>query len=292
MSFESAAQNIVFGLFVGGIYGIAAVGLALVFGVMNVLNIAHGELLMLGGYVTFWLFSRFAIDPFISLLICIPALFTIGLALDRIVYRHVARLTGEVKIKNSLLVSFGMTLILQNLAIRLFTADERTVHVSYAGAGLNLFGVALPYTRLVGLLIALATILALHFFLHRTYPGKAIRATSVDWEAAELAGINVQRVYMATFALSAALAGIAGTLVSVTSSITPAIGLDWTLNALIVVVLAGTGSILGAFPAGLLLGLVEALSGAFINASYRELIGLVIFLLVLLLRPQGLFGRA
>jgi branched-chain amino acid transport system permease protein len=284
------AQNIVYGLFVGGIYGIAAVGLALAFGVMNVLNIAHGELLMFGGYISFWLFSVLGIDPFVSLVVCIPALFGIGLLLDRLVYRHVARLRGEAKIKNSLLISFGLVLILQNVAIRLFTADERTTQVSYFGQGINLFGIALPYTRLMGLVIALVTILALHLFLQRTDAGKAIRATAEDWEAAELAGINVQRVYMLTFALGAALAGIAGTLVSVTSSIAPSIGLDWTLKALIVVVLAGTGSIIGAFPAGLLLGLVEALSSIFISASYREVVGLVIFLLVLLIRPQGLFG--
>jgi branched-chain amino acid transport system permease protein len=279
-----------FGLFVGSIYGIAAVGLALAFGVMNVLNIAHGELLMFGGYISFWLFSLLGIDPFISLVICVPALFAIGLLLDRLVYRHVARLTGEAKFKNSLLISFGMVLILQNLALQLFTADERTIQVSYTGQGLNLFGVALPYTRLLSLGIALVTIVTLHLFLQRTYPGKAIRATAEDWEAAELSGINVQRVYMMTFALGAALAGVAGTLVSITASIAPSIGLDWTLKALIVVVLAGTGSIIGAFPAGLLLGLVEALSGFFIDASYRELVGLVIFLLVLLIRPQGLFG--
>ncbi len=290
MSFTSVAQNIVYGLFVGGIYGIAAVGLALAFGVMNVLNIAHGELLMIGGYISFWLFSLWGIDPFVSLIVCIPVMFVIGLILDRLVYRHVARLTGETKIKNSLLISFGMVLILQNLALRFFTADERTIQVSYGGTGLNVFGVALPYTRLLSLLIALVAIVALHFFLQRTDPGKAIRATAEDWEAAELSGISVQRVYMMTFALGAALAGIAGTLVSVTVSVTPSIGLDWTLKALIVVVLAGTGSIIGAFPAGLLLGLVEALSGVFLGASYRELVGLVIFLLVLLIRPQGLFG--
>ena len=290
MSVGSAAQNIMYGLFVGGIYGIAAVGLGLAFGVMSVLNIAHGELLMFGGYISFWLFSLLGIDPFVSLVVCIPALFAIGWLLDRLVYRHVAHLAGEAKIKNSLLVSFGMVLILQNLAVRLFTADERTIQVSYAGQGINLFGVALPYTRLLSLVIALITIVALHFFLQRTYPGKAIRATAEDWEAAELSGINVPRVYLLTFALGASLAGIAGTLVSVTASITPSIGLDWTLKALIVVVLAGTGSIIGAFPAGLLLGLVEALSGIFIDASYRELVGLVIFLLVLLVRPQGLFG--
>jgi branched-chain amino acid transport system permease protein len=290
MSLESMAQNIVYGLFIGGIYGIAAVGLALAFGVMNVLNIAHGELLMFGGYISFWLFSLLGIDPFVSLIICVPALFLIGLLLDRLVYRHVARLRGEAKIKNSLLISFGLVLILQNVAIRLFTADERTIQVSYIGQGINLFGIALPYTRLMGVVIALVTILALHLFLQRTDPGKAIRATAEDWEAAELSGINVPRVYMLTFALGAALAGIAGTLVSITSSVAPSIGLDWTLKALIVVVLAGTGSIIGAFPAGLLLGLVEALSSIFISASYREVVGLVIFLLVLLIRPQGLFG--
>jgi len=290
VSLESMAQNIVYGLFIGGIYGIAAVGLSLAFGVMNVLNIAHGELLMFGGYISFWLFSLLGIDPFVSLIICIPALFGIGLLLDRLVYRHVARLRGEAKIKNSLLISFGLVLILQNVAIRLFTADERTIQVSYLGQGINLFGIALPYARLMSLVIALITILALHLFLQRTDPGKAIRATAEDWEAAELSGINVPRVYMLTFALGAALAGIAGTLVSVTASVSSSIGLDWTLKALIVVVLAGTGSIIGAFPAGLLLGLVEALSSIFINASYRELVGLVIFLLVLLIRPQGLFG--
>jgi len=131
----------------------------------------------------------------------------------------------------------------------------------------------------------------LHFFLHRTYPGKAILATAENWESAELAGINIHRVYMLTFALGASLAAIAGTMVITTYGISPSVGILWTLKALIIVVLAGTGSILGAFPAGLLLGVVEALSGAFIGQTYREVIGLVMFLLVLILRPQGLFTR-
>jgi branched-chain amino acid transport system permease protein len=141
------------------------------------------------------------------------------------------------------------------------------------------------------LAIALVVTLLLHFFLHRTYPGKAVLATAADWESAELAGINIHRVYMLTFALGASLAAIAGTMVITTYGISPSVGILWTLKALIVVVLAGTGSILGAFPAGLLLGVVEAVSGAFIGQTYREVIGLVIFLLVLILRPQGLFAR-
>jgi branched-chain amino acid transport system permease protein len=133
--------------------------------------------------------------------------------------------------------------------------------------------------------------LLLHVFLRRTYYGKAILATSEDWEAAELTGINIHRIYMMTFALGASLAAIAGTFVTITYGISPSIGIIWTLKALVVVVLAGTGSILGAFPAGILLGVVEAISGAFIGSTYREVIGLVIFVLVLILRPQGLFAR-
>lgn len=291
MSIESFAQTLVFGLFVGGIYGIAAMGLALVFGVLKMLNIAHGELLMLGGYATFWAFRTFGLDPFLSLGIAIPILFLVGLLLDRTIYRHIVRLLGEEKIKNSLLVSFGLTLVIQNLAIWLFTADERTVQVTYAGGGLNLFGVAFPYARLASLVIALIVTLALSYFLHRTYPGKAILGTAEDFEAAELAGINIHRVYMMTFALGASLAAVAGTLVTVIYGISPSMGIIWTLKALIVIVLAGTGSILGAFPAGILLGVVEAVSGAFIGSTYREVIGLVIFVLVLILRPQGLFAR-
>jgi branched-chain amino acid transport system permease protein len=291
MSIESFAQTLVFGLFVGSIYGIAAMGLALVFGVLKMLNIAHGELLMLGGYATFWAFRTFGIDPFISLGISIPLLFAVGLLLDRTIYHRIVRLLGEDKIKNSLLVSFGLTLVIQNLAVWLFTADERTVQVVYAGPGLNLLGVSLPYTRLASLAIALIVTLALSYFLHRTYPGKAILGTAEDFEAAELAGINIHRVYMLTFALGASLAATAGTLVTVVYGISPSIGIIWTLKALIVIVLAGTGSILGAFPAGILLGIVEAVSGAFIGSTYREVIGLVIFVLVLILRPQGLFAR-
>jgi len=291
MSIESFLQTLVFGIFVGGIYGIAAMGLALVFGVLKILNIAHGELLMLGGYLSFWLFITWGVDPFVSILITIPALFLIGLLLDRTVYRHVVTLLGEEKIKNSMLVSFGLALVIQNMAQWGFTADERAIQVAYTGTGLNLAGITLPYTRLGTFAVAIVVTLLLHLFLRRTYYGKAILATAEDWESAELVGINIHRIYMMTFALGASLAAIAGTFVTITYGISPSIGIIWTLKALVVVVLAGTGSILGAFPAGILLGVIEAVSGAFIGSTYREVIGLVIFVLVFILRPQGLFSR-
>jgi branched-chain amino acid transport system permease protein len=290
MSGISVIQTIVFGVFIGALYGVAGSGLALVFGVMKVLNVAHGELLMVAGYVSFWVFNLLGIDPFVSLLLSIPALFGLGIVLDRVIYRHMNRLSGEVKIKNSMLVSFGLTLLLQALAIQFFTADERTIQTTYSGTSLNIGGVLLPYTRLISLAVVFVSIGLLHQFLQRSYVGKAIRAAAEDFEAAELAGINIQRYYMLTMALGAVLAGVAGTLVSVGFGITPTLGLAWTLRAMVVVVLAGTGNIFGVFSAGLLLGLSEALSSLVFGAASREIVSLTLFLAVLVLRPQGLFG--
>jgi branched-chain amino acid transport system permease protein len=289
---ELVVQNLVFGLFVGSTYGVAAVGLSLVFGVLRVLNVAHGELLMLGGYVTFWLFALLGLDPFLSVLVCGPALFLLGLALNQGLFTFVERLDEETKIKNSLLISFGLTLVIQNAAQTLWSADERSVTSAYAAGGTAVLGVAIPYPRLAAFVIGLLAILALRQLLARTYFGKAVRATAEDWEAAAVAGIDVRRTYLVTFGLGSALAGVAGTLVSLQYSIAPAIGLAWTLKALVVVVLAGMGSILGAFGAGLVLGVAEQLSVFAVGSAYREVVGLVLFLLVLLLRPQGLFGKA
>ena len=284
-------QTLLFGVFVGSLYGVAAVGLALVFGVMRVLNIAHGELMMVAGYITFWAFTLFGIDPFLSLLISVPLLFLFGLLLDRLVYRRIHALTGEAKLKNSLLVSFGLVLVMQALTIQFFTADERAIQTQYAGQSVNVAGIVLPYTRLISLAIAFVSIGGLHLFMQRTLVGKAIRAAAEDPEAADLAGINIKKYYMGTLALSAALAGLAGTLVIIGYGVTPTIGLSWLLRALIVVVLAGTGSIFGTFSAGILLGLVEAVSGLVFGETTREIVGLVMFIAVLLIRPQGLFGR-
>ena len=288
---NSLIQNLVFGLFVGSIYGIAAVGLALVFGVMKMLNVAHGELLMIGGYVSFWLFQAAGVDPFVSMLISAPLVFLLGLVLNQLCFRHLAKMEPEPKIRNSLLISFGLVLILQNLAQQLWAADERSIQTIYSGAGIEVMGIALPYTRLANVVVALLVVVALQLFLSRTWLGKAIRSTAEEWESAVLVGVNTRRIYFITLGLSAALAAIAGALVAISYGISPSIGLPWTLKALIVVILAGTGSIFGVFPAGLLLGVGEALSGLVAGAEYREVFGLLIFVVILIVRPQGLFGR-
>jgi branched-chain amino acid transport system permease protein len=269
---------------------LAAAGLSLTFGVLRVLNVAHGELLMVGGYATFWLFTLWQIDPFLSLLGVGPAMFVLGLLLYAVLFRFVVRADEEARIKNSLLIGFGLTLVLHALAIQLWTADERAVTTAYSGAVLRLGPIAIPLLRLSSLLFAFAILAALHLFLARTRWGRAIRATAEDWEAAALMGIPVGRTYLLAFALGTALAGIAGGLVSISYSISPSIGMEWTLKALIVIVLAGLGSLFGSFAGGILLGLAESMSVVFLGGPYREVVGLMLFLLVLLVRPQGLFG--
>ncbi len=287
---QPLAQNVVFGILVGGLYALAAVGLSLVFGVTKFLNVSHGELLMLGGYAAFWAFTWLGMDPFVTLIPTIICLVIIGFIIYRLVFSRMVKLPEESKIQKTLLVGFGLSLILQNLALRLWTADTRGITTPYSGMAFTILGVRFPVVRVASLVIALVVLLVLHQFLRRTYTGKAIRATVENWEAATLMGINVQGVYLLAFVIGAALAGVAGALVAVGYAIEPVMGLNWTLKGMIVMVLGGLGSIVGTLVAGLILGVTESLTGALISGPYREVVGLVLFLLVLLLRPQGLFG--
>jgi len=288
---EALVQNLVFGVLLGALYGLAAVGIAMVFGVTKILNVAHGELMMLGGYATFWLFFLYDLDPFISLIFSVIFLVLIGFVLYRVLFARTIKLPEEEKIKNTMLIGFGLTLILQNIALLLWTADDRGITTAYFGAAFSILGVRFPYVRVAGLLIALICILALQLFLRRTYLGKAIRATVEDWEAASLVGIDIQRVYMISFLIGAALAGVAGTLVLMSFSVDPAMGMHWTLKSLIVMVLGGVGNFVGTFVAGILLGVTESATAFYISGNYRQVVGLVLFLLVLIFRPQGLFGE-
>jgi branched-chain amino acid transport system permease protein len=284
-------QQLVLGLLLGGLYGLAAAGLSLVFGVLKVLNVAHGELIMLGGYGAFWLAALLGVDPFASLLLVIPATIVLGAVLYWGLFGWVVRYHEETRIKNSLLIGFGLALALHALAVRLWTADERSITTGYAGAVVEVFGLTIPLVRLASLALALALIGGLHLLLARWRWGRAIRAAADDWEAALLAGIDVRRAYLLAFAIGTGLAGAAGVLVSVGYSISPSIGLEWTLKALIVIVLAGLGSMFGTLAGGLVLGLAEAVSATVFGGPYREVVGLVIFFVVLVARPQGLFAK-
>ena len=287
----SLPQTLVYGVLVGALYGLAAVGLSLVFGVTDFLNVAHGEFLMLGGYASFWLFNLLGVDPFASIPLSIIFLLLIGGLLYKVLFVRMVKLPTEDKIRNTLLVGFGLGLILQNVAQRLWTADIRSITPDYVGAVFEVAGVRFPIVRVAGLVISFVALIGLQLFLRKTYTGKAIRATVEDWEAATMMGINVYRVYLLSFVMGAALAGVAGTLVGVGYSLEPAMGMHWTLKGLIVMVLGGFGSITGTFVGGIVLGVTESVASIIIGSNYRQVVGLVIFILVLIARQSLLTPR-
>jgi branched-chain amino acid transport system permease protein len=288
---QMLAQTLVNGINVGALYGLAAVGLSLTFGVMKILNVGHGEFLMVGGYLAFWMLRLFGVDPFLGLPLVAAAIFLLGIISYKLFFATLASFPEEIKVKNSLLVGFGLFLVFSHIARLLWTGDERAITPLYSGGSFPILGVRFAYVPLAGLAVTVILILALHLFLTRTYFGKAVRGTSENWKSAKLMGINVNRTYMITFGIGTATAGIAGILVGLTQSISPDVGMEWTLKALIVVVLAGIGSVGGAFLAGLILGVLEAV-GAIFMGPYTVALGLVIFLVILMFRPQGLFGKA
>jgi branched-chain amino acid transport system permease protein len=289
--FQLPLQALVYGIISGAFYGLAAVGLALIFGVMKMLNVSHGALIMIGAYSAFWLFSLGHIDPIGSLPLVAFFLFLLGSILYLILFSPTAKLPEEQRVKNSLLISFGLMLVLENLALLLWTADERSISTFYTGKVLDLSGVRLPFVGIGGITLAIIVILALYLFLSKTDFGRSIRAAAEDWQAAALMGVNTRFVYLIAFSLGIALAGVAGTLIGVAHAIHPGIGLEWTNKSLIILVLAGLGNIGTVFIAGLLLGVVEGISFMVISFSYREVVGLVIFILVLILKPEGLLSK-
>lgn len=293
--FEGLAQNLVSGILMGALYGLAAVGLSLVFGVTKFLNVAHGEFLMIGGYASFWLFTLWKVDPFISLPATVVSLLVLGAIFYKLLFGRMVKLAEGVKIQNTLLVGFGLGLILQNLALRFWTADTRSITTAYSLSVFTFAGVRFTMVRVASLVLAFVLVVGLQLFLRRTYTGKALRATVENWEAAILMGIDIQRVYLLSFVMGAALAGVAGALVAVGYSIDPGMGMSWTLKSLVVMVLGGLGSITGTFIGGIILGLTESATGFFalalqVGQTYKEVVGLFLFLLVLIFRPQGLFG--
>ena len=292
MSFiQSIGQSLIYGILVGALYGLAASGLSLVFGVMRYLNIAHGSLIMMGTYLAFSLFSLCHMNPFLSMPLVMLGLFLIGMFLYKLMFSSLAKYPVGVRIDNSLLISFGLMLVLESLATIIWTPDERNITIPYSGMTFGFFGLRVPYIGLFGVALTTILILVLHLFLNKTYFGKSIRAASQDWESALTMGINIEQTYFFSFAIGIALAGAAGSLLSLSYAFNPAISEGWSIKALIVITLAGLGRIGGVFAAGLVLGIVEAVSVYFIGASYQQVVGLVLFILLLMFRPRGLFTR-
>jgi branched-chain amino acid transport system permease protein len=281
------AQNWANGLLLGSLYAVAAVGFALVWGVLNVINLAQGSMIIGGAYLTFVLFTRFGLDPYLSLPIDAAVLFVFGWLLQRFVINHIVRAPMFM----TLLLTFGVDLILTVLFLALFHADPRQVNPSYSSESLRGFGVVLPVTRLLALGVAVAATGVVSLLLNATRLGSRIRATSMDFQAAQLVGIRIRSIYALTFAIGAALAGVAGVLLSTTEAFSPVDAPALTLKSFVVVALGGLGSAWAGFAGGLILGLAEVVGGALLGVSYSNLISFAILVLILLVRPSGVLGR-
>jgi branched-chain amino acid transport system permease protein len=277
-------QVIISGLLAGALYSMVALGLALIYGVMRVINIAHGTLLMLGAYTTFWWFRLLGINPYLSLLVGLPLMFFLGMLLQRTLVTRVV----DAPELSSLLLTFGISIALVNLTQLAFTSDVRSVEFLTGAFLVGPF--ALSKSRLVSFAFALVITLLAFWFLQKTKLGKAIRATSQSSEVAMVCGINVQRIHLYAFGIASALAAAGGCLVAVIIAIQPEMGQVYTFKSFLVIVLGGAGNYPGALLGGMLLGLVEQLSSLFLTTQVSEAVAYVLLVLVLLLRPTGLLG--
>ena len=279
-------QVVISGLLAGSLYAMVALGLGLIFGVMRVLNVAHGPLLMLGAYTTFGLFHWFSLNPYLSLLVSMPALFVVGVVLQRLLVRRVV----DAPELSSLLLTFGVSIALVNMAQLAFTSDLRSVE--YLTGSFVLGPFAFSKSRVIACAFALLITAGAFWFLRQTRLGKAIRAVSQSREVAQVCGINVQRIHMITFGVATALAAAGGTLIAVMVAIQPEMGQVYTFKSFLVIVLGGAGNYPGALLGGLLLGLIEQLASLFITTQVNEAVAYVLLVLVLLVRPTGLLkGR-
>ena len=272
---------------VGAIYALVALSLALIYGVLHIINFAHGSILMLALYAAFFLFRLGGIDPYVSILFLAPGFFVLGYVLQRYVIAPI----GFGKDTNVLLVTLGLSILFDNLALYLWTSNTRTIDVPYAQIFVDVGVTAIPLPRLIA--VAAAVVIGLIFWLlmTRTDLGRAIRAVSKERQGARIVGISVEHIFAMSFGLGAAVLAISACLLLPTFYVTPQVGNAFVLIAFTTVVLGGMGSFIGALLGGLLLGVVEAVSGTFLGESLGQIGIFVIFILVLLFRPTGLFGQ-
>jgi branched-chain amino acid transport system permease protein len=282
------AQILVNGILLGGLYAVMAQGLALVWGVLNIVNLAHGAFIMLGAYASWYLYTDLGVDPFLGLPATAAALFALGYVLQRGLLNLVVR----APMFNTLLITFGLEVVLTYLAQLAFSADFRTINPPYAGDSYALGPVTLPVARLAAFGVALALTLAMWLFLLHSRLGRAIRATAQNLVAARLYGVEPRHLYAVTFGLGLALAGAAGGLYGTVSQVNPYIGATLTAKCFAISIIGGLDNPLGVMVGGLFLGIVESLTTLYVGPTFADVASFGILVLVLFLRPSGLLGRA
>lgn len=279
-------QTIILGLLVGGVYALMSSGLTLIFGVMRVINVAHGAFLILAAYFTYWLFQLTGLDPIISIILTAPLLFVLGWVIQRYVLSRI-----ENPERSSVIITFALAVTLEGIMGTLWNTTVRSVKPEYATHVLELAGYRFPATRMLGFAAALLVLFLLYLLLQRTNLGRAIRATIQDRNAAQLVGVNVQRVSAITFGIGVATAAAGGSLLSMIYSFNASSQTDWISRVLSVIVLGGMGSLPGAFIAAIILGVMEQLTAVVITLYWSPIVFYLFLFLTLIFRPQGLMGE-
>jgi branched-chain amino acid transport system permease protein len=280
-------QAVINGLLFGAVYATIGIGFSLVWGVMNIINVAHGSFIMVGAYLSYTLYAVAGIDPFLSIPLVMAALFVIAYVIQKFSLNRVVR--GSVFI--TLTFTFGLQILIANVCLLIWSADYRSVKLPYSSAGFQIGEVVIPLVRLGIFAVALILTGLFYVFMRRTKTGIAINATALNFEGAKTVGIDVYNIYAITFGVSAALAGAAGCLISPIMSVNPFVGGPLVAKAFVIAILGGLGSTIGALVGGMVLGLVETVGTVFIPSSYQELLGFSVLVLVLVFRPQGLLGK-
>ncbi len=287
MSSLELTQGVVNAILLSGTLALVAIGFSIVWGILNIINIAHGAFIMVGAYITYWLFTLFGIDPFLSIPLSMITLFIVGY----LIQRYLINLVIRAPLLVTFLLTFAMEIVIINLATFFWKGDLRSVTPAYSGAGLTLGMVQVPYIRLAAFFISLILTGLLHVFMTYTKAGNAIRATGMDIDAARLQGVKIAHTYALTFAIGTALAGAAGSLISVSFPIDPTMGGAYTLRAFLICVLGGLGSIPGVMLGALVYAFIEVFSGIY-APGLKDAIALFVLVLVLIVRPTGIAGKA
>ncbi|MCC7566854.1 MAG: branched-chain amino acid ABC transporter permease [Methanoregulaceae archaeon] len=286
---DIALQVVIWGLYAGCIYILLATGLNLIFGVMKIVNFAHGELLMLGAFVTFTFFTISGFNPYVLLAASVPILIVLGVTIERLCFRPILG-TGKL---NEIFISLGLIYIIQNAAAIIWTDEWRIIHSPYESITISVFGVNMPLDYLIIIITTIAILIALYLFLRKTTLGRAMRATSQNRKGAMLMGINVERMDMISFGIGAGLAGAAGTLWAVSGQVfNPYMGSLPAIKAFAIVIIGGLGSIPGAIIGGLIYGIAENFAIFTLGGAWKDAISFLILILVLIVRPTGIFGES
>jgi branched-chain amino acid transport system permease protein len=280
-------QLLINGILFGTMYGIAAIGLSLIFGTMRIVFIAQGTMIILAAYGSFWLFKLWGMDPYVSILFVVPASLIVGIGFYQALFRKVAK-AGQFP---TLLIAFGLMALLENLMFVVFTGNTRALQTSYSTYALTLLGMKISFGRLMVFVMAILGTAGVTFFLKKTLLGKAVRAASENLEYAMLVGITPHQVNTVTFALGMGLAGLAGVATATTYAFDPFSGFVFGLKAMIALALGGMGNVAGALLGGMLLGVVESYSAFLLSGGWADVISYAVFLLVLMFKPEGLFSR-